>query len=106
MAQLGAGVYQHRHQRAETLFQGGIAIHIDHIHDEAELTAQRIHPPAHLIAQVAVAAAIKGKPQPCSVRFRRSHGGLLAVQAFDRDEALILASAHVQGDRGGFVYGV
>ncbi len=105
MAQLGAGMHQHRHQRAETLLQSGIAIDIDYIHGEAELTAQGFQRGEHLIAQMAVAAAIEGKPQPCSVRLRRSHGGLLAIQPFDRDEVLVLASAHVQSDRGAFVYG-
>ena len=106
MAQLGASMHQHRHQSAETVFQSCIAIDIDDIHGEGKFAAQRVQRGEHLIAQVAVAAAIERKPQRRSIRVRRAHGRLLAVQTLDGDKTLVLAAAHVQGDRGGFVYGI
>lgn len=106
MAQLCARVHQHRHQGTKTPLQSRIAVDIDDIHGEAKLAAQGSQCGEHFIAQVAVAAAIERKPQRCSVRVRRVHSGLLAVQALDGDETLVLAAAHVQRDRGGLVYGV
>ena len=76
MAQLGIGVHQHRYQGAETLLQRRIAIDVDDIHGKTKLAPQRRQRSEHLIAQVAVAAAIERKPQRCSVRIRRAHARL------------------------------
>ena len=73
MAQFGIGMHQHRYQGAETLLQNGIAIDVDDIHGKAKLVPQRGQRSEHLLAQVAVAAAIERKPQRCWVRIGRAH---------------------------------
>ena len=59
MAQLGAGMHQHRHQRTETLLQSRIAADIDDIDGELEFAAQGVQRSEHFIAQVAVTASIE-----------------------------------------------
>ncbi len=58
MAQLGAGVHQHRRQSAETPLQSWVAIDIDDIDGKAELAAQASQRGKHLLAQMAVATTI------------------------------------------------
>ena len=63
MAELCARVHQDRDQGIEALLQFGIAVDVDHIDRETELAANRRERGKHVVAQMAVAAAIEREPQ-------------------------------------------
>lgn len=105
MAEFRIGMHQHRNQVAKTLLQYRVAVDIHDIDGEGELAVQRSKRSEHLIAQVAMTASVENQPQH-RLRALRDRHGLLVVQAFDGDKALVIAAAHMQGNDPGLVYRV
>ena len=63
MAELCARVHQDRDQGIEALLQFGISVYVDHVDRKTELAATRVQCSEHVLAQMAVAAAIEREPQ-------------------------------------------